>query len=358
MRQHKGLRDRIAAQARPISAATAVLFVLSAVLLALDAKLPFPPPSERMLYEPGGLGLLVHRSAAAGEGPAGRQTAAAPPQARAGGARGAWGAKSAWGVEGAGGPPVGGYSYSPPPLTMMLYRARPGDTISGIAQKLGLDPDTVSSLNRVEGRGVHNITVGEDIRVPNQDGIFMAVSGNLDALCDKYRISAEEVLGANRLTRESLAPGSRLFFPGVQHTGYEYSLSTGVAVLNPLRAGWQSSSFGYREDPFSGERRKHRGVDIAANAGSPVKSASDGVVRVAGWDDVLGNYVEVRSRMGYSYIYGHMSRLSVRAGTVVAQGQVLGAVGSTGRATGPHLHFEVRKNGVPQNPRLFISGLR
>ncbi len=253
---------------------------------------------------------------------------------------------------------MGGYPYSPPPVTIMLYRARSGDTISGIAQKLGLDPDTVSSLNRVEGRGVHNITVGEDIRVPNQDGIFVTVNGNLDALCDKYRISAEEVLGANRLTRESLASGSRLFFPGVQHTGYEYSLSTGVAVLNPLRMGWQSSSFGYRADPFSGERRKHRGVDIAANAGSAVKSASDGVVRVAGWDDVLGNYVEVRSRMGYSYIYGHMSRLSVKTGAVVAQGQSLGAVGSTGRATGPHLHFEVRKNGVPQNPRLFISGLR
>jgi murein DD-endopeptidase MepM/ murein hydrolase activator NlpD len=99
-------------------------------------------------------------------------------------------------------------------------------------------------------------------------------------------------------------------------------------------------------------------VDIAASAGAPVKSASDGVVRVAGWDDVLGNYVEVRSRMGYSYIYGHMSRLFVKQGSVIAQGQSLGAVGGTGKATGPHLHFEVRKNGVPQNPRLFISGLR
>lgn len=341
MRQRKGLRDRIAAQAKPISAAIAVFFVVCAVLLALDSRLPFPPPAERMLYEPGGLGLLVRRSAPPPAEP--RPAAAAPGDARPGAAVGA---------------AVGGYPYSPPPLTIMLYRARTGDTISGIAQKLGLDPDTVSSLNRVEGRGVHNITVGEEIRVPNQDGIYIPVAGNLDSLCEKYRIPAEEVLGVNRVTRESLAPGARLFFPGVQHTGYEYSLSTGVAVLNPLRVGWQSSSFGYREDPFSGERRKHRGVDIAANAGSPVKSASDGVVRVAGWDDVLGNYVEVRSRMGYSYIYGHMSRLAVRAGTVVAQGQVLGSVGSTGRATGPHLHFEVRKNGVPQNPRLFISGLR
>jgi murein DD-endopeptidase MepM/ murein hydrolase activator NlpD len=341
MRQRKGIRDRIAAQARPISAAIAVFFVLCAVLLALDGKLPFPSPAERMLYEPGGLGLLVRGGAAAGAGqrPAPGTPVAPRPPADPGAA-------------------VGGHSYSPPPLSIMLYRARTGDTISGIAQKLGMDPDTVSSLNRVEGRGVHNITVGEDIRIPNQDGIYITVAGNLDALCEKHRVAAEEVLGANGITRESLAPGARLFFPGVQHTGYEYSLSTGVAVLNPLRAGWQSSSFGYREDPFSGERRKHRGVDIAASAGSPVKSASDGVVRVAGWDDVLGNYVEIRSRLGYSYIYGHMSRLAVKAGAVVAQGQVLGSVGSTGRATGPHLHFEVRKNGVPQNPRLFISGLR
>ena len=338
------LRDRIAGQARPISAAIGTFLVLSSVLLVLDATLPFPSPLERMLYDPGGLSLLVHRSGAgAGRHEAVRFSSAVPahdPGRSAGGAS------------------VGGYSYSPPPISIMLYTARPGDTISGIAQKLGLDPDTVSSLNRVEGRGVHNITVGEVIRIPNQDGIYIPVNDNLEALCEKHRLSAEEVLGANGLTRASLAPGVPLFFPGIQHTGYEYSLSTGVAVLNPLRWGWQSSSFGYRDDPFSGERRKHRGVDIAASAGAAVKSASDGVVRVAGWDEVLGNYVEVRSRMGYSYIYGHMSRLSVKAGSVVAQGQVLGSVGSTGRATGPHLHFEVRKNGVPQNPRLFISGLR
>jgi murein DD-endopeptidase MepM/ murein hydrolase activator NlpD len=341
------LLDRIAGQARPISAAVATFLVLTSVLLVLDARLPFPSPAERILYDSGGWALLVHRSTGTAQ--------AGPPLGRS-----SYGAPVAR-ISSAlhdGAAAVGGYPYNPPPISLMLYAARPGDTISGIAQKLGLDPDTVSSLNRVEGRGVHNITVGEDILIPNQDGIYIVVNGNLDTLCEKYRLSAEEVLGANRLSRESLAPGSRLFFPGVQHTGYEYSLSTGVAVLNPLRMGWQSSSFGYRDDPFSGERRKHRGVDIAASAGSPVKSASDGVVRVAGWDDVLGNYVEVRSRLGYSYIYGHMSRLAVRAGSTVAQGQTLGAVGSTGRATGPHLHFEVRKNGVPQNPRLFISGLR
>jgi murein DD-endopeptidase MepM/ murein hydrolase activator NlpD len=332
MGHHDKFLDRIAAQRRPLAASLAVVFVLAAVLLVLAATLPFPSPSERMLYDPGGWSLLMRRS------PPSAPVEPAPARASAA--------------------PAGGYAYSPPPIQIMLYRAKEGDTISGIAQKLGLDPDTVSSLNRVEGRGVHNITVGEEISIPNQDGIFLVVNGNLDGLCEKNKVSAEEVLAANALTRAALAPGARLFFPGVQHTGYEYSLSTGVAVLNPLRMGWQSSSFGYRDDPFSGERRKHRGVDIAASAGASVKSASDGVVRVAGWDDVLGNYVEVRSRMGYSYIYGHMSRLFVKQGSVIAQGQSLGAVGGTGKATGPHLHFEVRKNGVPQNPRLFISGLR
>lgn len=332
------LLDRIAGQARTISTAVGTFLVLAAVLLVLDSTLPFASPAERMLYDPTDLSLLVHRSTAQGTAE-GRPPAAVPPP-------------------GADQQSIGGYSSFPPPVTVMIYTASAGDTISGIAQRLGLDPDTVSSLNRVEGRGVHNITVGEEIRVPSQDGIHVTVYANLDALCTKYGVPAEEVLAANATTREALVPGIRLFFPGVQHTGYEYSLSTGVAVLNPLRAGWQSSSFGYRDDPFTGERRTHRGVDIAAAAGAPVKSASDGVVRVAGWDDVLGNYVEVRSRMGYSYIYGHMSRLAVRAGAVISQGQVLGAVGATGRATGPHLHFEVRKNGVPQNPRLFISGIR
>jgi murein DD-endopeptidase MepM/ murein hydrolase activator NlpD len=312
-----------------------VLFVASAVLLGLDAFLPFPSPAERVLSargDPSDWALLFPRSS--------------PRDQREGRAA----------VAGDG--PRGGYSPVQPPLTVMLYRVKPGDSITGIAQKLGLNPDSISSMNRPEGRGVHLLAVGELVRVPSQDGIFLALASDFDAQCQKYGVSPEDVLAANQVTRGELSGGMKLFFPGVQHKGYEYSLSLGVAVINPLRGGWESSAFGYRADPFTGERRKHRGVDIAAPFGTTVKSASDGVVRYAGWDEMLGNYVEVKGPMGYSYVYGHLSRVLVRTGRFITWGGEIGLVGDTGYATGPHLHFEVRKNGVPQNPSLFVSGIR
>ncbi len=149
----------------------------------------------------------------------------------------------------------------------------------------------------------------------------------------------------------------RLFFPGVQHTGYARSLAVGVGVSLPLH-GWESSPFGWRADPFTGQRSHHSGVDLAAPEGSPIRSATDGVVIAATYDGMLGNYVEVRAQLGYSYVYGHMSNIIARVGERVATGSLLGLVGHTGYATGPHLHFEVRLNGVPQNPRNYLPGIR
>ena len=100
------------------------------------------------------------------------------------------------------GQPVGGFSLAQPPVSFLLYRVRPGDTITGIAQKLGLNPDTISSLNRSEGRGVHSLSVGEQIRIPTQDGIFVTLDSDFDALCRKKGVSPEEVLAANAVTRE------------------------------------------------------------------------------------------------------------------------------------------------------------
>jgi murein DD-endopeptidase MepM/ murein hydrolase activator NlpD len=326
---------------RPFLQASAIMIVVAIVTLALGSRLPFPPPGERLLYDPSDWSLILGDSS--GRGQAEIATAASVAHAQ----------KAL--------PPgeaIGGFSLAQPPVGFLLYRVKPGDTITGIAQKLGLNPDTISSLNRSEGRGVHSLSVGEQIRVPTQDGIFITLDSDFDALCRRKGVSPEEVLAANGVTRDQLAPGQKLFFPGVQHTGYEYSLSLGVAVSNPLPRAWETSTYGYRADPFTGQRRKHNGVDLAAPYGSPVRSATEGVVRAAGWDDVLGNYVEVRGQMGYSYVYGHMSRILVRVGARVVRGSILGAVGATGYATGPHLHFEVRKYGVPQNPALFVSGLR
>ena len=324
------LIPRVLSAHRHITMAVSLLFVTASVLLVLDARLPFPPPSERILYDPTDLTLLFPSAA---RQPARQEKTTDPALS------------------------MGGSSTVQPPLSIMLYRVKRGDTISGIATKLGLTTDTISTFNRPEGRGVHTVTVGEEIKIPSQDGIYLALSGDFDEMCRKNKVAPDDVLAANALTRSDLSPGRQLFFPGVQHYGYALALQEGIAVALPLH-GWESSPYGIRQDPFTGQVSRHYGVDIAAPMGSPVRSATDGVVRVATYDSVLGNYVEVGAQLGYSYVYGHMSRILVQPGAYITTGKVLGLVGDTGYATGPHLHFEVRKYGVPQNPKYYLPGIR
>jgi murein DD-endopeptidase MepM/ murein hydrolase activator NlpD len=119
--------------------------------------------------------------------------------------------------------------------------------------------------------------------------------------------------------------------------------------------GHLGSPFGKRMDPFSGEGALHRGVDIEASLGTPVRAAADGVVVRA---DVLGGYgklVIIDHGDGFETYYAHLSRFSVVPGQEIRQGAFIGAVGASGHVTAPHLHYEVRRNGIPQNPVHFLN---
>jgi len=116
-------------------------------------------------------------------------------------------------------------------------------------------------------------------------------------------------------------------------------------------AGRISSGFGMRMHPLLGFMRMHKGMDIAAPWGTPIHAAMDGVVQFAGRSSGYGNFVKLASAGGIGTGYGHMSRIAVRGGQRVSQGEVIGYVGSTGMSTGPHLHWEVWKNGISVNPR-------
>ena len=123
----------------------------------------------------------------------------------------------------------------------------------------------------------------------------------------------------------------------------------------PTDGGYVSSSFGGRANPFSGYGRDwHPGIDIAVDYGTPVYASAAGYVQQAGWYGGYGRYIRLSHDFGYETAYGHMSRLAVRAGSFVKKGQVIGYVGSTGYSTGPHLHFEVIKNGEQVNPSTLM----
>jgi murein DD-endopeptidase MepM/ murein hydrolase activator NlpD len=115
------------------------------------------------------------------------------------------------------------------------------------------------------------------------------------------------------------------------------------------------SSFGRRSDPFSGEGAYHTGVDITAPTGTPVMAAADGMVLRAEWFSGYGKLVVLSHGNGMQSWYGHLSKFDVIAGQEIRQGEVLGRVGSTGRVTAPHLHYEVRVAGAPVNPYRFLT---
>ena len=126
----------------------------------------------------------------------------------------------------------------------------------------------------------------------------------------------------------------------------------GVAGASKLKI---SSPFGWRHDPINGDGRRHEGVDLPGRAGSEVKATGAGIVRVAGWVRGYGNLVEIDHGAGVETRYGHLERIRVAEGQRVAAGQQIGDLGSTGRSTGPHVHYEVRVKGQPADPTAFMG---
>ena len=123
--------------------------------------------------------------------------------------------------------------------------------------------------------------------------------------------------------------------------------------IAPVR-GILTDGFGGRSDPFTGEAASHNAVDISSVVGQPVRCPADGIVVKSEWANGYGNVIYLSHGYGYSTRYGHLSAYNVKAGQHVKRGDIIGYVGSTGRSTGPHLHYEVRLNDKPVNPLEFI----
>ena len=168
------------------------------------------------------------------------------------------------------------------------------------------------------------------------------------------------------------APGGDSLIPTMGETLAEYSYlrTTNLARrhdnifsrgdVNTLPGIWPVNGrlmggYGVRSDPFSGEGSMHPGIDISAPMGTPVHAAADGIVMHAGWNGGYGRCVIIDHGNNYQTWYAHLSRMDVIEGEEIRQGEVLGAVGTTGRSTGSHLHYEVRIGSTPVNPYRFLA---
>lgn len=127
-----------------------------------------------------------------------------------------------------------------------------------------------------------------------------------------------------------------------------------IPSIIPVEGVRLTSGYGMRVHPVLGGRRAHKGIDLGAPVGTPIRATADGVVNMADWNGGYGLYVELAHGSDMETRYGHMSRIAVAQGQQVRKGDVIGYVGSTGRSTGPHLHYEVRVNGESVNPMLYM----
>lgn len=134
--------------------------------------------------------------------------------------------------------------------------------------------------------------------------------------------------------------------------------SVSVPSLTPVNGARMSSGFGMRSHPVRGGRRMHKGVDLAAPTGTPVYATANGIVGLARWGRGYGLYIKIDHGAELETRYAHLSRLAVAAGDRVEKGEVIGYVGSTGWSTGPHLHYEVRVDGVAVNPIHYMLAKR
>jgi len=128
-----------------------------------------------------------------------------------------------------------------------------------------------------------------------------------------------------------------------------------MPTITPIDASWNASSFGWRIDPITGQHALHEGIDFIADVGTPIFAAAGGVVVVAEFHSQYGQMIEIDHGNNFVTRYAHASKLLVKVGEVVRRGRKIAEVGSTGRSTGPHLHFEVRNKGLAQNPARFLQ---
>ena len=231
-----------------------------------------------------------------------------------------------------------------PPVA--AYEAKSGDTAVTVAAKAGISVDTLTQINQLSTPA---LTPGERLLVPPVDGTLVAVDPNqsLDLLAQTFRVNPDALRRVNGLSADGKLP-SQLFIPAMKTDAIA---PVAAASSDPSSGRERVVRFGW---PTQGTLTQyfwqyHPGIDVANDVGTPELAADGGKVTWAGWGD-YGIYVQIDHGNGFQTVYGHMSKVLVSVGQVVSRGQLVGLMGATGRATGPHLHFEIRYQGIPQNP--------
>lgn len=242
---------------------------------------------------------------------------------------------------------------------VMVYVVQPGDNVSRIAQSFGLRPETVLWSNPELETWPDYITVGQELFILPMDGAYHEVKAGdtLVSVAQRYSVDVSTIVECEYNDLEEpyqLQAGQRLVVPGgTRPLVPRYVRATAPPPADAPRG---SGSFMWPTSGYltQGYWLGHQAIDIGAPTGTPILAADTGYVASTGWMGGYGNYVIVNHGNGFETLYAHLSEIRVIAGQGVQQGHLIGLVGSTGRSTGPHLHFEIRQGGVKRNPLGFL----
>lgn len=184
---------------------------------------------------------------------------------------------------------------------------------------------------------------------------FKKPEGSGGALVQSQPMTLDEIMALAK-GLDQVGEGRMDWLTAVETRLFDQKMQTALQPTEkPVKDVRVGSRFGFRIDPFTGARAMHTGLDFPASVGTPILAAAGGVVIVQQYHAAYGNMVEIDHGNGLITRYAHASKTFVKKGDIVKRGQAIAAVGSTGRSTGPHLHFEVWVSGVPQDPQRFLA---
>jgi len=271
---------------------------------------------------------------------------------------------------------------------VIKYIVQKGDTVTSIAEKFNLRPSTILWANPYTlADNPHMVVEGMELNILPVDGVYYDWhdGDGLNGVAEVYGVTPEDIINypGNGLdpatigdySHPNIAPGTWLIVPGGSREFTNWSApfitreNPAVASIygpgacqsvmdGPVGSGvfiWPTTETRISGYNYS-EETNHRAIDIAGSTGNAVYASDAGVVVYAGWNDWgYGNVVMIDHGNGWQTLYAHLDSYNVQCGYYVAAGDVIGAVGTTGNSSGPHLHFEMRYNGIPQNPNNFFN---
>lgn len=244
-----------------------------------------------------------------------------------------------------------------PEILFFKYINNERFTFQGLAARCCITQETLATLNQIEN--AQDDIKGQTLILPVVSGIFIPVERGINSI----EILLQENYSSHPLTKTNIYYNINgrdyLFLRSKRFTPTERAYFLDSSLRLPLDNDlfWVSSEFGKRKNPFSGEMKNHNGIDLAAAEGTPVYAIKDGAVYAAiEKDPEFGNYIILSHDLGkMTSVYAHLSKITVDRYQYVKKGDVIGYVGQTGKATGPHLHFEIRTGGKAEDPRIKLN---